>query len=325
MNAIFTFLLTLYLFPLLKKKVPATMAERTMVRVGIFIPLLDIPVRLFVDQQDFILFGQYFHSILLNTVFWGALAALFWVYTRNLRFSALFLMPVAGLFLYAMISLGGTGYEFFWYPLYFKNCHLNIVKEGYFLFSLVLILGLLLVYFFPSRAFRLRIGFVSLIGVLFIVIIGIKAFSVNSVLKQPDVPEAVSAYPLSHFGTEWQLSYENKGYYRIFTWNLFGGKLSPAEPVKKVQDKEVLHVLLLEPEIDRLYRDVFQNPVSEIEVGKEGLELKIKEATLLNEFWWLSGVQLKKNRSGKTLSINTTSGFLGTSEPENKDQKPKTD
>lgn len=275
-----------------------------MIYVGICMPIGDYILRLALGEIWFRTSGLIFHSFIYQGIFWGILALLHWVYWKDFKRAGRLFFPIIGLILYALFTALSTENVTFFAPITSQSFHLDWVISGYFI---PLALAILLM--ITKRWTRLSLQTTGIIALCFLVIytasMGLMNFYIHQTLNSSLAESViVNITPANSLQTKWNITVYQQNRYKIKQYHIIEGWLEEIEEVTAFEDSSLSQKLLLDPVIFSLFVNAFTNPVIYTRIQNEILKVEISEMIPLSELLWVNKIQITKNRSGQTLSIN---------------------
>ncbi|MBT3227183.1 MAG: hypothetical protein HOE30_12225 [Deltaproteobacteria bacterium] len=295
---------------LIPKRLMISRWSRSLLYLGIALPSGDYLLRFLIGEIWFQTGGLIFHSVTYQSLFWGVIALLSWVYQRDVKIASKFLLPLAGLLLYALFSVFGTENLPFLSPFSLGSFKLGWVNSGYLIPVVVFT-----ILWFATRWSEVSGKTISTLAlsmlVVFITYSGISHFRINREW-QKFFPEAqiVSIVPFNHQQTIWRVVTCLQGSYFHSNFHFIQGQRGEIAEQPALSDSEASQLALLDPVIRVMFQKAFKNPVIQTNIQNESMHISISELLPLIEPIWIKQIQLRKNKSGQMVIFEINYGTV---------------
>ncbi len=310
MNIAATVFTVYYALNLLQKKVTISRWSRFLLYLGILLPVGDYLLRFILGEIWFQNEGLIFHSLTYQALFWFVAALLNWVYGRDIKKSRKLLLPLVGLLLYAGFSIFSMENLSFLAPFSSVSFGLGWVSPG-FVFSTV-VFAAIWVALLGSDLSETILSILALFTlIIFIAYSGFSYHRINRDLTTM-IPDAgvVSITPVNHQQTMWQVTKRHRGKYYHTEFHFIQGQQGEVAEHPALADFDVSQMALLDPIIRGIYWKAFRNPVIQVDIQNESMQITVSELLPLIEPIWVKRIQLRKNKSGQTVLFEIDYGTL---------------
>ncbi|MBU2513364.1 hypothetical protein KJ966_18645 [bacterium] len=310
MNSLICLLTVFHILALVQQKVFIAKGKRRLVYLGIVLPLGDYVLRFFLGELWFYSGNLIFHSFFYQGLFWCIVVLLFWIYSRDLRSSIKFLLPLSGLGFYYICSLFSTDELFFGAPFFSGSFHLDWISSGYLIPS-VFALFLWLIKRWSEMSVKTISRLSLCVLAAFIIIAGIIRFKAeNAAAEKVENYNALSIMPANSLLTEWSVVfYADKSYYSQ-RFHFVQGWQGQPEKAEAFDNFAVAQKVLNNPSIRRVYLYGFKNPIIKIEFQNEALFVTISEFKPLIDFLWIKQIKIIHSRSNQVVDMNVQYGTI---------------
>jgi len=310
MNIVITVFSLFFLLKLIRRKVPVSRKSRFMLYLGVVSPGLDYLLRFAWGEIWFQTEGLIFHSLIYQTVFWGIVALLVWVYTRRLRIAAGFLLPLAGLMLYALFCCLSTESVTFLAPLSKAAFNLGWITAGYIVPTVLMLIFWLVLLFSDLPETPLSMG--ALLAL--VVFVGYAAISYSRINRSLAAvfPESdiVSVFAENHQQTMWRVVAFRNSRYLHTRFHFVQGQYGDVRELKVLNDGDTAQSALLDPAVRMLFQRAFRNPLIQVDVQNESMLISISELVPLIEPLWIKQLQIRKGGSGWIEHVEVVYGTV---------------
>jgi len=293
-------LITLYcLARYLGRKNNLSRRRQILIIAGALLPLLDFLVLMIRGVEAYHYGELYFSSFFYQGFGWLVIAFFYWSYTKQIKNSLEFILPLAGLSWYFLFALLSTEAPPFFAPLSLSRFHLDWVKSGYLIPFILVVLVLFSYNWVKMSRKNLRILALGVVA-FYVVVSGLMRLTVfSSISEELKQSKKLSIQPTSHVPIFWDVTAYENGRYRTVEYRLFLGA-SEEKNVQGVNDLELLQSVLIDPEINRYYYS-FQNPLVKAEILNEQLSVEISELIPLQEIYWVNKLSFIKNQQSRLV------------------------
>lgn len=310
MNVIICFLTVFHVLRLIERRIFVPKTTRRLIYLGIFLPLADYILRIFLGELWFFSGNLVFHSFIYHGIFWSVVALLYWVYSRDPAAALRFYFPLAGLFVYWVFSVFSTEHLCFFAPLSDNCLAFDWIGAGY-------IVPMIVALFFWSikrwsEMSTVNIARISLsVLVVFIALAGIVRYNARSDLTEElKNGRYITILPANILQTEWNVTSYYRGEYLIARYHFAQGWIDDPETVEAFNEFDIAQTVLLDPSVHKLYRMGFKNPIVNVEIQNEILSFTITESKPSAELMWLKEARIIKNRSGQIMDFTAQYGTV---------------
>lgn len=295
---------------LIQKGITVSPRSRFLLYLGIILPAGDYLLRFIIGEIWFQTEGLVFHSLIYQSLFWGVVALLSWVYQRDVKKAGTLLLPMVGLSVYALFSIFSTENLSFFSPLSSASFKLGWVNSGFLVpVSIFIVLWIL------TRWSELSETMVSILTlfvlVSFVTYSGISYHRIDREW-QKSFPEArlVSIAPVNHQQTMWRVVTRLQDNYSHSKFHFIQGQSGEITEQPALSDAEIPQLALLDPMIRIMFQKAFKNPVIQTNMQNESMHILISELLPLIEPIWIKRIQFRKNKSGQMAVFEINYGTV---------------
>lgn len=301
MNLIISVIIVFHLFRVLRKKFSLKFKSKFLIILGVCLPSIDYFIRYLHNEPIFSSLRVVFQSLPYQTLFWGMLALLYWIYKRNFHKAGVLLLPLTGMIFYFAVTAFTPEKIYFLQPLSDLYISFNLIRSGYILpFFLITVLWFAKRWIGVSATQVSQFSLYVVAGSLLVSLV----FKTYTYLSLPDSftkSSSISISPADHSLVNWNAIELNGREYYISFFRLLSGWSSEMKTYPISNDYELLQSILLSPEILCFYSTAFQTPIAKISVKNENLHLEISELSPLKDLLWMDRLILERNRTGHIL------------------------
>lgn len=304
-------LLTVYFFlTLIQQRFSVSTGSRLLLYLGIMLPTVDYILRFVIGERWFQTDGLVFHSVFYQALFWGVVTLLVWVYNRDLKRAARFLLPFVGFLVYVLFSVFSMEQVSFLTPLSSAAFSLGWILPGYLVPTvlLLLLLGIRL----GSDLSKTVISVLAM--VLVIVFVGYAGISYHRIQTEldrslGDAP-VVEIVPENHQQTIWRVVIREPGGYAYARFHFIRGQQNPFQSQQLDADRGLSESVLLDPMVRQIYWKSFRSPVIQVESQNKTLLITIRELLPLIEPLWVKQVRIVKDGAGRMIRFEADYGTI---------------